>query len=366
MKTYFLKHKDLLLAEISCELDSVRIDKVYHKPKLLFMLDSDYNMKYWLSTRQTLINRQNANELFKVAGIKFIEDFLDVTMALSLSDCLWVTRDNSIKWSSVSLFTNSFNKVLTDIASGLYGHRGVFVKSPSPEFTIGGSCLKWCKRVDNDIKLFKSSGGLAELQYSGAYSEYLVSQLCSYIGVSHVRYDLTSVREMIVSVSSFYTNERVHSIPVGYLYNDCNHLDDHIKHYSGDLLQQFIAMMIVDCLVINVDRHSFNIELLYDDNFNIICLAPMFDFDHSLYYDLLLINRSDEYIHEGCEKYYPATFNSHTFKQQFDYLGVKSSVFEKLLEEFEFKNHPKLPLNSERLVMINRLFKKNLMELLYG
>lgn len=129
MKTYFLKHKDLLLAEISCELDSMRIDKVYHKPKLLFMLDSDYNMKYWLSTRQTLINRQNANELFKVASIRFIEDFLDVTMALSLSDCLLVTRDNSIKWSYVSLFINSFNKVLTDITSGLYSYRGVFVKS---------------------------------------------------------------------------------------------------------------------------------------------------------------------------------------------------------------------------------------------
>ena len=363
---YYFKFKDMILADIEFTGLCFKIERIYKNSVVLPMLRDNKSFNEWISNRPTSITRNNAIDLFKTAGIKSDSDFVDVTNCLSTKDCLWLTKDRDKKWSTVSLFSNPFNKVFTETARGRQGFSGRMIQTPSPELTIGGSSLKWCKKYNNGIYFYKSFGGMAELEFSGCYSEYLASQFCKYLGVSCADYRLSKVDNKICSVTKCFTSESSSSIYDGELVDDTIHLDEHIRHYNNKLLVDFKNMMVIDCLLFNVDRHDENISLLYDSNLNITGLAPMYDFDHSLFYDLSLINRSGEYIFEKLRSYVPKTYNNHTFDEQFKmcitrdmYLRLKTA-----LVEFEFVNSDKYPIARGRLDIINRLFKWNLARLL--
>lgn len=364
---YYFKFKDTVLAELDFNGIYFRIVKRYVNAIVFPMLVSDKALNTWISNRPTSISRNNALELFKTAGIKTDEDFVNITNCLSIKDCIWVTKDRNKLWSSVSLFSNPFNRVFTEVARCDYGFRGRTIQTPSPELTIGGSSLKWCKKMNNKIYLYKSFGGLAELEFSGCYSEFFASQLCEYLGIyNFVRYKLSKVDGRVCSVSECYTSEGVSSIYVGELCNDMTHLDEHIKRYNGRLLKEFKDIMVLDCVLLNVDRHDENISFLYDNSFNITGLAPIYDFDHSLFYDLSLINRSDSYIMEKISGYVPKTYNNHTFLDQFK-MCITPEMFRKLQDvyrSFKFSNSREYPIDSKRLDMINKVFRWNLGRLL--
>ena len=364
---YYFKFKDMILAELEFNGLCFSIKHKYKSAIVLPMLESDTALNMWIANRPTQVSRNNALELFKTAGIKTDSDFVDITNCLSLKDSLWITKDVNKSWGSVSLFSNPFNKVFTDVAKCKSCFNGRVIRTPSPELTIGGSSLKWCKKVGGIINLYKSFGGMAELEYSGCYSEFFASQLCEFLGIySYVRYGLTRVDDKICSCSECFTSEGASSIFIGELCGDAIHLDEHIRRYNGRLLKEFKDMMVLDCLLFNVDRHDENIALLYDNNFSITDLAPVYDFDHSLFYDLSLINRTSNYIIEKLRSYVPKTYNNHTFVDQFK-VCITDDMYLKLrnaLGRFEFRNSERYPLDGRRLEMINELFELNLKRLL--
>lgn len=370
MSEYELRYKDRLLAYLGCLGDLFYIAEVFVNSEVLFMLKSNDSLMQWIGKRQTLISRSNSIELFKTAGIKSLKDFVDITYCLSICDCLWIIpRGSNKRWSDYSLFQNSFNSVLTKVAMGKIGFHGTVIKTPSPELVIGGSSLKWCKKVNGKILLYKSFGGLAELEYSGCYAEYFASQLCEYLGVRHVHYDLVGVNDILCCVSECFSNEHVSQIPVCFLYDDAKYLDMHLSHYIGTQFEKdFRDLMIVDCLTFNVDRHDENIAMLYDDDLRLKCLSPAYDFDHSMFFDLSLESRSLEYVSEKMRTYRPITYHSHTFLDQFN-MCIYPEMYSKLVKcykEFEFANHAKYPISSERLNKINWLFKVSLKGYLNG
>lgn len=364
---YYFKHKDNLLAELSAIGNIFHIERVYKNAFVLPMLRNDISFNTWIQGRQALFSRPYVTELFKTAGIRTILDFVNCTYCLSLSDCLWLCSDNDICWCDVSLFQNSFSKLFTDIAMCRHGFSGRVVRAMSPELSLGGNSMKFCRRSNGKILFYKSFGGMAELQYSGCYAEYFAGQLSAYLGVdNYVKYDLCMINNILWSVSGCYTSEDESEIAVGLLYDDAIHLDTHILKYRGVLNRQFRDMLILDCLLFNVDRHDGNIALMYDNDFNIVGLVPVYDFDHALFYDLPLIGRSWDYVMEGVQRYVPITYNDHTFKEQFN-MCIYKEMYDKLLncfKEFEFVNHVKYPLCEGRLKGINSLFKWNLGRLL--
>lgn len=366
---YYLKFKDIILADIDFDGFSFKILSRNIHNNILWMLNGDISLNKWISNRPTQISRHNSIELFKLAGIRTDVDFVNITNCLSLQDSLWLTRDKNKPWKSVSLFSNPFNKVFTDVAKSSYGFTGKVIRTPSPELTVGGSSLKWYKRINNNIYLFKSFGGMNELESSGSYAEFFASQLCKYLNVyGYVNYDLSKVNDKVCSVSECFTSEYISSVYVGDLCDNANHLDEHINFYGGIHRKNFRDMMVVDCLLFNVDRHDENISLLYDNSFNVIGLAPMYDFDHSLFYDLSLVNRDYEYIIDGLRRYVPRTYNNHTFLDQFK-LCIDECMYKKLVNayrDFEFVNSKKYPVNKDRLNMINKVFRWNLKRLLEG
>ena len=213
MTEYYFRHKDILLATVVCDGVGFSIKRVYVSSAVLPMLHSNEALNSWIRNRQTLVTRENAIDLYKLADIRHSDkDFVDVTYCLTITDCLWLCSDISKKWSSVSLYSNSFNKVFTSIAMGRQGFEGKLIRTPSPELSILGSSLKWVKKLNNRICLYKSFGGIAELEYSGCYSEYFASQLCQALGVSHAEYDLVKVDDKLCSCCEMFTNEYKHMI----------------------------------------------------------------------------------------------------------------------------------------------------------
>lgn len=115
---YYFKFKDMILANIEFTGLCFKIERIYKNSVVLPMLRDNKSLNEWVSNRPTSITRNNAIDLFKTAGIKSDSDLVDVTNCLSTKDCLWLTKDRYKKWSTVSLFSNPFNKVFTETARG--------------------------------------------------------------------------------------------------------------------------------------------------------------------------------------------------------------------------------------------------------
>lgn len=367
---YYFKYKDSLLATFRLLENGVftLIQNFTESNQVLYMLQSPTAINKWVLDRQG-ISRPFAGDIFKLGDIKNDINFVDVSLCLSLKDCFWLSSDNSLKWKDSNLFDNSFSRAYTNIASGLERFKGVVIKTPSPEFSaLGGSC-KFYRKQSDGIYLYKTFGGIAELEYSGVYSEYLVCQLLEFLGMNnYVNYDIIEYDGRLFSKSKVFTNEFVNMIDIEDLVSDSIHLDEHIKNYRGIMLQQFCDMMVIDALVLNVDRHCENIAILYDNNLTMYSVAPMFDFDHSLFYDLPLINRTKNYVIEKLNSYMPKTWSDHTFKEQVRYCCYPE-LYKKLKTirgTFEFKNHPKYPMTKERLKMINQVFRLNYNHIMKG
>ena len=371
---YYFKNKDTILATLNKIGDHFELIDLYVSLDItvLYMLRSNDALNNWIDNRQTPLSRPYTMDLLKQAGIKSRVDFVDISKCLSVTDTLWITNKNE-KLEEVSLFQNSFTKAYTDIASGFKGFNGRPLKSPSPELGIDGNSRKCFKRYSNDIYLYKTSGGLAELEYSGVYSEYFSSQLLSALGINqkyYTIYDIVKYNETLWSKCKLFTNENIGLIAVENIFNDFEHLEEHILHYTDVQLNLFRLLMLVDCLLLNVDRHGENISFIYNnDTLAVLGLSPIYDFDHSLFYDVSLLNRSTDYIVEKVLCKFPRTYHSKLFIDQFRYC-LTNDFYNRIKQlydyNFQFKNHKLYPMDSERLILINKVFRWHLNQLLRG
>lgn len=365
---YKFRNKDKVLAQGYFSGDLFVLTDVFVSTSpVLYMLSSNDAFNEWVYHRQTPLSRFNGLALLKTAGVTGRKSFVDATCCLSLRDTFWLS-DKALSWKSVSLFRNSFSKVYTDIASGVADFAGQIIKTPSPELSVLGNSCKFFKRAVNGIYLYKTSGGLAELQNSGVYAEFFASQLCNRIKVPHVDYEVVRTRGTLFSRCKLFTSESLGLIDICNLCTDASHLDDHIRHYSGDSLIDFCNLMVVDCLLLNVDRHDENMGFLFDtDTLTMKLFAPYFDFDNSLFVRDGLLNRSNAELKDFVFRKFPRTYVDHNFVDQFRMCITRDMYARlKVLQRsgFRFSNHVRYPLNKERLNRINWLFRWNLERLL--
>ena len=375
---FLFKFKDKVLATISYSLNSFHIETInVDHSVVFFMLRDDYMFNKWVEDRRTSIYRANYSELMKLAGVHNDLDFVLATLCLSVADSFWLVKsDNNISWNSVSLFQNSFSSAYTKVASGQECFKGIVIKTPSPEMNVGGSSFKYVKRKDGVVSLYKSlsPGGLlgVETSFSGAFSEYFVTQLLDFIAMTnyYVRYDLvshsTSYTDVVCSKCDFITNEDISMLDLeDILIYESEDNYDHYSQYIDELLHKFPEssdylrfMMIVDCLTLNIDRHSENIAFLYDNAFN-IKIAPMYDFDHSLFYDIGLKNITEKKYLEYIKNHVPRTYVNHTFEDQLRLCADNTTkpLLLHIYNNFNFIQHKTYRIDELRLENLNKIFK---------
>jgi hypothetical protein len=178
-----------------------------------------------------------------------------------------VKRDTSKKtWSTVSLFRTSFNKSVADYSfTGNLPDKNI---GSSPDFSTDGTFPKCWVRENNSIVLVKAgTSGAFNAGYE-PYSEVFACQLANYLGIPVIQQTLGKHKGVDVSKCKCICNENIGIIKLNELVNKPNaDFEWLLSKYDIKLIHE---MLMLDCLLCNVDRHFGNIWLYTDENSNAV------------------------------------------------------------------------------------------------
>jgi len=281
---YLFLNKDTVWLEFRCTRNEYwevsAQETVWHTSQRPFGYS---NLTDFLEQRKAPKHRAHIAELLKEYGCETLDGYLNVTHALSLNDTFWVKpADSRLTWAEVSLYRHPFNEVISEAAfDGSMSSSGF--SSTSPEFSTDGQYAKCWVREADTIWLYKTGGmfGMEPL------SEFLASQLASVLCTESVSYDLGFYHGALISKCPLFTSEQFGLAKAAVLTKDRT-ISGFLRYFesigSGDA---FRRMCILDALTLNIDRHSGNFGVLYDNNtLQVQKMAPVFDNNRSLLFDL--------------------------------------------------------------------------------
>lgn len=273
-QNYYIKNKDRVLGEFLWASEE-RVGHVedYGLPEFVALSVDD-----WVGSRVPPKHRANMKRVLEMCGLKTTKGIIDYSHGLSLTDTLWITSDDSLKWSDVSLFRNEFDEVIAHTAfdGGLHG---LPISTTSPEFGTDGILAKcWIREQDGGIYLVKA--GTTGFANTGnePYSEVMASQVLDRLGYSHVNYWLAKYRGRVVSKCRLFTDERRMLLPI-HAYYSFGRFNELLQKCAADGVAEGLAQhLVLDYLTCNTDRHAGNLGVMLDaDTFDLIGFAPVYD-----------------------------------------------------------------------------------------
>ncbi|MCD8119682.1 MAG: HipA protein [Lachnospiraceae bacterium] len=237
----------------------------------------------WLSQRQAPKHRAHIEKLLRQCGCYNLDGFVRLTHALSLNDTFWVkSRQSDLNWNDVSLYRNEFDETIARLAfeGGLYGD---YFSTTSPEFGTSGSFAKCWVREQDGIYLMKcGSEGFANAGLE-PYSEMYASEIASAICHKSVPYTTQMYRGKLVSSCPLFTDEENGFVAMIHFRKTTQpgELLRFMEKYEAE--DDFRRMLVLDALILNVDRHPGNYGMIFDtDTMEIKGMAPVFDHNMSL------------------------------------------------------------------------------------
>lgn len=356
---YLLLNKNSVWLEFHCEqneyLETTAQEDVWYTEQRPFGYS---NLTDFLELRKAPKHRAHIAELLKEYGCDTLEGYLRVTHALSLNDTFWVkTADSDLQWDDVSLYQNPFNEVISEAAFD-GSPSGSCLSSTSPEFSTDGQYAKCWVRENGTIQLYKT-GGLFGME---PISEYLASQLAACLCPESVSYDLGIYRGELISRCALFTTEQYGLAKAAVLTKDrtiSGYLRCFEKIGSGDA---FRRMCILDALILNVDRHSGNFGVLYDnDTMQIQKMAPVFDNNRSLLFDL---DSNQLKNTDWCIRHCAPRLGSDFIATARGLLTDDIRADLKNLRGFSFANHPQITIEPERLDRLQLILQYQLDKIL--
>lgn len=277
---YTLMNKDTRVAEFTWKSEFGR-----ERPALLcdYGLPSYISSRFesWMLSRRSPNDRRNIPGMLSALGLNTARSILDVSMGLSLNDCLWISAEPGLSWADVNLFDNEFDEAIGRAA--FTGEGAAFQSgSPSPEFNTDGVLPKCWVREGSSIFLKKTESGKA----LALYAEVLADQVLEYLRVPHAHYTLGHCHDHLCCSSELFTSQdtmMVHSN----VYFDFDTVDQMLSLFKEHgLLPSYADMLLADYLMGNRDRHPGNIGVLLDsETFELKGLAPLYDNGQSFFFD---------------------------------------------------------------------------------
>lgn len=241
-------------------------------------LSRTQNFEGWLKTRCIDTHRTNSRLLRKVLRLTTAEEeeiVLSVNSA-TITDNYWTKDiDSNLKYEDVVFKYNDMCKL------ALYGKIDDlnYQESRTPELTSVGSFEK-CWFKDHDKWLMIKKGSDEEI-----FSELFVYHLGKLIGLNMAIYLVKEKQKEIVSID-FTNNAEVNFEPMHSILDEEEDYIENINilyNFDKKLVHQYLDIIFLDAIVMNVDRHTFNYGVLRDThNGNILKMAPNFDNNLSL------------------------------------------------------------------------------------
>lgn len=250
------------------------------------------SIQSFIERRRAPKSRKHIAKLLQETGCNDFEKFIDVTMGLSLNDTFWIKQEDAdVKWEDVSLYRNSFNDVIARVA---FDGGDLELSSSSPEYTTDGTYAKCWKRDGENIYLLKTNSETG----TEVFSEFYASQIAEIMCKSSVKYDLDVFHGKTVCKCGIFTDERYGYLPAVKVLEESNYKKvSYLLQYFSDIgcEEGLRRMLVLDALILNIDRHAGNYGFLVEnDTQEIKTIAPMFDHNRSLLFDVR--DYGDDYI----------------------------------------------------------------------
>ena len=356
-REYVLMNREAPMLRFACERNAFDEPEFFELEWLTELRPIGYgDLGGFLARRQAPKHRKHIKELLERYGCDDLEGFLRVTHALSLNDTFWVREaDSELCWDLVSLYQNEFDRLVSEAAfDGVISDTDL--SSTSPEFGTDGYYAKCWVRDAEGIWLYKSGSGLVRIE---PLSEYLVSQLARHVCPNAVPYDLAVYHDKLVSKCPLFTTEATGLAKASAVFHGeqtIPRLLDYCQTLGSD--SDFRRMCVLDALTLNPDRHYGNFGFLFDNQTMALQgLAPVFDNNRALFPELDEdeLAAPDWYI-EHCRPKLGRDF----------LITARGLMTEELradlekLKDFQFANHPEIPISENRLELLSALVQRRI------
>jgi hypothetical protein len=233
------------------------------------------SFKNWLMSRAIDIHRTNSRLLKKALRLT-TSDEIELVLAVNaatITDTYWFKPDGSnLTYDDIRFKENMFDKL------ALYGDPDSFNKghgnanAHTPELTNIGSFEKCWSIIDGQWWMYKRGSDL-EL-----FSELFICELGKALGFNMAHYELDG---KYIRSHDFTSSANVNYEPAASIVGDN---DDYTVNYealgilSDKCAADYLAMIYLDTLCFNMDRHTFNYGILRDtETGEILGMAPNFD-----------------------------------------------------------------------------------------
>ena len=356
-REYLLMNKDVSMLRFTCERNAFDEPEFAEIEWMTELRPIGYgNLGDFLARRQAPKHRKHIKELLERYGCDDLEGFLRVTHALSLNDTFWVKETGSeLRWDSVSLYQNEFDQLVSEAAfDGIISETDL--SSTSPEFGTDGYYAKCWVRNAEGIWLYKSGSGLHVIEPT---SEFLVSQLAEKVCPNAVHYDLEIYHDKLVSKCPLFTTEATGLAKASAVFRGeqtIPKLLDYCQTLGSD--RNFRRMCVLDAITLNPDRHYGNFGFLFDNQTMAIAgMAPIFDNNRALFPELDedALATPDWYI-DHCR---PKLGRDFIITARGLLTDEIRADLEKL-KDFQFANHPRIPISEKRLDLLSAIVQRQI------
>lgn len=236
------------------------------------MLREGDNILLWLKSRAADNSRVNTRLLKKALGLKKTGD-IETSLffnAATITDNFWFKDVNSsLEWEDVKFKFNHYAKL------ALNGDLEVltYPKTRTPELTNIGSFDKCWVLEDDKWWLHKKANEEQK------YCEFYISELGSKVlGFNMAKYEMldNSIKTLDFTENGKYNFEPAYSIVKDN--EDYDFCFKKLFELKPSLAPEYLKIIYMDSLCLNMDRHTFNFGVLRDSHSGeVIKMAPNFD-----------------------------------------------------------------------------------------
>ncbi|TPR53693.1 hypothetical protein [Metamycoplasma neophronis] len=362
---YYLKFLDKNCLSFKYDYESKTLSDVTMLEAFDFLIKKSevYSIEDW---KEFLFNdniipngRPNYSNLFK--NIKSNFELIKTFKRINFSDAFWITDNLNDKFENLNWFDNFVKNDLSEFTLS----RKLVCKTPfeinSPDWFTDGQMLKTWIKQEGIIKLLKSPNFLAGKLLYENFAEYFAGQIAALLLKKSVVYDLDKWNKKIVTSCSVFTSKQVSYLPFSKLITKTsvnqNQLEEFLITYYGK--ENFEDLMVFDALILNSDRHLGNFGMLLNNQSCIFeDIAPVFDFNKSLFFDFPLYEQKQ--VKKQLEEY---SKRASRLYQSFDEQLIKFARPRHLtwvdkLKKFRLKQHPLYECNKTYFKVVQTIIKE--------
>lgn len=257
------------------------------------------SLRDFFAGRTLNLSRDNAKTILGVSSLPQTiktSDRIEIMFAcagLSITDNFWVRKLGDARtFSDVNLRNHHLGDIAYEVSiNGKY--ITISNEALRPDLATDGMFAKTWVRKKDGIYLWKTD----RLEdNTNTKAELKASELLDNTNVHHVKYTPLRRGKKTIAVCKALTDNSTSLINAGDLKDWCTHTGQELltfveKHFLEDIAK----MCVIDYILANPDRHLGNIHFLVDNYTNeIMCLAPLLDFNQALISDNFGVDLSEQ------------------------------------------------------------------------